>query len=58
MTPFYNKPPQVGLRAHFEAAAEATGLPVMVAENPLSCVAFGAGRALEDPAYQGVLHAA
>jgi rod shape-determining protein MreB len=35
-----------------------TGLPVKVAENPLNCVAFGAGRALEDAAYQGVLHAA
>ena len=38
--------------------SDATGLPVKVAENPLNCVAFGAGRALEDPAYQGVLHAA
>jgi rod shape-determining protein MreB len=35
-----------------------TGLPVKIAENPLSCVAFGAGRALEDSAYQGVLHSA
>ncbi len=36
--------------------AEATGLPVRVADNPLNCVALGAGRALEDPAYRGVLH--
>jgi rod shape-determining protein MreB len=25
-----------------------TGLPVMVAENPLQCVALGTGRALEE----------
>ena len=35
--------------------AEETGLPVTVAENPLMCVALGAGRALEDPQYRGVL---
>jgi rod shape-determining protein MreB and related proteins len=34
---------------------EATGLPVSVAEEPLSCVALGTGRALEDPVYRGVL---
>jgi rod shape-determining protein MreB len=27
---------------------DATGLPVMVAENPLQCVALGTGRALEE----------
>ena len=27
---------------------DATGLPVVVAEDPLSCVALGTGRALED----------
>jgi rod shape-determining protein MreB len=27
---------------------DATGLPVVVAENPLSCVALGTGRALEE----------
>ncbi|HEY0960287.1 MAG TPA: rod shape-determining protein [Novosphingobium sp.] len=32
-----------------------TGLPVRIAPNPLDCVALGAGRALEDPAYRGVL---
>lgn len=32
-----------------------TGLPVMVAENPLTCVAIGTGRAMEDPVYRGVL---
>jgi len=34
VTPFYSKPPQAGLRAHFEAAAEATGLPVMIYDIP------------------------
>jgi len=34
---------------------EHTGLPVSVAEEPLSCVALGTGRALEDPIYRGVL---
>jgi len=38
-----------------EVLAEATGLPVIVAENALTCVAMGAGRALEDPIYQGVM---
>ena len=37
--------------------AKSTGLPVRVADNPLNCVALGAGRALEDVAYRGVLHA-
>ncbi|NDG05032.1 MAG: rod shape-determining protein, partial [Alphaproteobacteria bacterium] len=27
---------------------QATGLPVSVAEDPLSCVALGTGRALEE----------
>ena len=34
---------------------EETGLPVSVAEDPLSCVALGTGRAMEDPVYRGVL---
>jgi rod shape-determining protein MreB len=37
------------------ALSEATGLPVSVAKDPLICVAMGAGRALEDPVYAGVL---
>ena len=37
---------------------DATGLPVTVAENPLICVALGAGRALEDPLYRAVLSTA
>ncbi|MFZ9396852.1 MAG: rod shape-determining protein, partial [Erythrobacter sp.] len=32
-----------------------TGLPVSIAEDPLSCVAIGTGRAMEDPIYRGVL---
>jgi len=36
----------------------ATGLPVTVADNPLTCVALGTGRALEDPMFRGVLHTA
>jgi rod shape-determining protein MreB len=38
--------------------ARVTGLPVRVAANPLNCVAVGAGRALEETGYRGVLHAA
>ena len=34
---------------------EETGLPVTIAEDPLSCVALGTGRAMEDPIYRGVL---
>ncbi|MCW2350073.1 rod shape-determining protein MreB [Sphingobium sp. B7D2B] len=43
------------LRGMDEAIAVATGLPVKIAENPLMCVAMGAGRALEDSIYDGVL---
>lgn len=35
-----------------------TGLPVRVADDPLNCVAIGAGRTLEDPAIYGILHGA
>jgi rod shape-determining protein MreB len=38
--------------------ADETGLPVRVADNPMSCVALGAGRALDDADYLGALHAA
>jgi len=33
--------------------SQATGLPAIVADDALSCVARGAGRALEDPLYRG-----
>ena len=38
-----------------EVLRDETGLPVTVAEDPLTCVALGTGRALEDPIFRGVL---
>ena len=38
-----------------EAIAMATGLQTKIAEDALICVAMGAGKAFEDPAYKGVL---
>ncbi|KQS03790.1 rod shape-determining protein MreB [Sphingomonas sp. Leaf357] len=38
-----------------QVLSDATGLPVIVAENALTCVARGAGLALEDPVFQGVM---
>ncbi|UUL83392.1 rod shape-determining protein [Sphingomonas sp. S1-29] len=38
-----------------EVLRDETGLPVTIAEDPLTCVALGTGRALEDPQFRGVL---
>ena len=38
--------------------AEETGLRVRIADDPMSCVAIGAGRTLEELAYRGVLYTA
>ncbi|WP_033923441.1 rod shape-determining protein [Sphingomonas sp. 37zxx] len=38
-----------------EVLRDETGLPVTIAEDPLTCVALGTGRALEDPLFRGVL---
>ena len=38
-----------------DVLSQASGLPVAVADNALFCVATGAGRALEDENYKGVL---
>ena len=41
-----------------EVLRDETGLPVTVADDPLTCVALGTGRALEDPMFRGVLQTA
>jgi rod shape-determining protein MreB len=38
-----------------EYLRDETGLPVTVADDPLTCVAIGTGRAMEDPIFRGVL---
>ena len=38
--------------------ADETGLPVKIADNPMQCVALGAGQTLEDRIYRGALQPA
>ena len=38
--------------------SDETGLPVRIADNPMQCVALGAGQTLEDPIYRGALQPA
>lgn len=35
VAPYYNRPPQAGIEAHFRAAAAATDLPVMIYDVPI-----------------------
>ena len=46
------------LRGIDAVLSEATGLPVRIADDPLTCVALGAGQTLEDAVYRGALLAA
>lgn len=43
------------IRGLDEYLRDETGLPVSIADDPLSCVANGTGRAMEDSMYRGVL---
>ena len=41
-----------------EVLRDETGLPVTVADDPLTCVALGTGRAMEEEIFRGVLQTA
>ena len=46
------------LRRMDQAISAATGLPVLVADDALICVAMGAGLTFDDRSYSGILMAA
>jgi rod shape-determining protein MreB len=46
------------LRDFATVLQDSTGLPVHVADDPMSCVALGAGQTLEDQVLRGALMAA
>ena len=46
------------LRDFATVLEDSTGLPVRVADDPMSCVALGAGQTLEDQVLRGALMAA
>lgn len=49
VTPYYNRPPQAGLVAHFTAIADSTDLPVMLYDIPVRT-----GRAIEPDTFRRV----
>jgi rod shape-determining protein MreB len=46
------------LRGFDTVLQDATGLPVKIADDPMTCVAIGAGRTLEEKVLRGALIAA
>jgi rod shape-determining protein MreB len=46
------------LRGFDTVLQDSTGLPVTIADDPMSCVALGAGQTLEDSVLRGALMAA
>jgi len=51
VTPYYNRPPQSGLDAHFRALAAATGLPVLIYDIPIRT-----GRKISHEVLMGLAH--